>query len=304
MAGSDAVDRPANRFVVVDTPAPFVRRLTFTNPGKKNALSQPLRSELYAELIVSDKDPGTRVTIIRGGGELFSAGYDLKEGNKAKDMPFYTSGGHVKGAAATFWPEHVVAGHFFMWDLAKPVIASVHGFCLAGGTELATACDLVYVAEDAQIGYPPTRSISPPDMQWQPWMLGFRQGMYYMLTGDSMTGIEAVKLGFANESVPLSELDAKVLEVAGRVAGVPSDLQMVNKRAVHRQMEAMGIRNGLRTGTELQALATYTRTTQKWLGSLVKQGLSKALSERDAEFGDYRTGKGGNDEAAGKRSKL
>jgi len=93
---------------------PQVRRLTFTNPGKKNALSQPLRTELYAELIVSDKDPETRVTIIRGGGDTFSAGYDLKEGSKSADMPFYTSGGQVPGAASTFWPQHVVAGWVYM----------------------------------------------------------------------------------------------------------------------------------------------------------------------------------------------
>lgn len=302
--GSFDPNRPPNRFVEVDRPAKFVRRLTFTNPGKKNALSQPLRTELYAELIASDKDPETRVTIIRGGGDLFSAGYDLKEGDKVTEMPFYTSGGHIRGAAPSFWPEHVVAGHFFMWDLAKPVIAAVHGFCLAGGTELATACDLVYVAEDAQIGYPPTRSISPPDMQWQPWMLGFRQGMYYMLTGDSMSGTESVKLGFANEAVPSDQLDSRTVEIAERVAITPPDIQMVNKRAVHRQMEAMGIRNGLRAGTELQALATTTLSTRKWLGSISKGGLSKALSERDADFGDYRTGKGGNDEAGATRSKL
>merc|ERR1719487_2497111 len=104
-------ERSGNRFVVVDTPLPHVRRLTFENPGKKNALSQPLRTELYGELIASDKDRDTHVTIIRGGGELFSAGYDLKEADKRQDMPFYTSGGHVRGAASTFWPEHVVAGH-------------------------------------------------------------------------------------------------------------------------------------------------------------------------------------------------
>jgi enoyl-CoA hydratase len=162
--------------------------------------------------------------------------------------------------------------HMFMWDLAKPVIAQVHGYCLAGGTELATACDLVYVADDAKIGYPPTRSISPPDMQWQPWMLGFREGMYYMLTGDDMSGTRAAELGFANAAVPESELVAMVLDVAQRVAIVPSDLQMINKRSVHRQMEAMGIRNGLRAGTELQALATYTRTTRDWMGEIAKGG--------------------------------
>src|SRR5207248_9930392 len=73
------------------------------------------------------------------------------------------------------WPRHLVEGWCEMWDYATPIIAQVHGYCLAGGSELATACDLVYVAEDAKIGYPPVRTMSPPDMAWQPWMLGMRR---------------------------------------------------------------------------------------------------------------------------------
>ena len=85
-----------------------------------------------------------------------------------------------------------------IWDLAKPVIAQVHGYCLAGGTELATACDLVYVADNAEIGYPVVRSMSPPDNQFFPWLLGMRNAMEMMLTGESISGKEAVKKGFAN----------------------------------------------------------------------------------------------------------
>jgi enoyl-CoA hydratase len=86
--------------------------------------------------------------------------YDLGM-NNTKGQPYYTAGGIGS------WPRHVVEGSFRIWDIAKPVIAQVHGYCLAGASELATACDLVYVAEDAHIGYPPVRLISPPDMQFQ-----------------------------------------------------------------------------------------------------------------------------------------
>ena len=82
----------------------------------------------------------------------------------------------------------MVNNWFEMWDMATPIIGQVHGYCLAGGSELATACDLVYVADDAQIGYPPVRLMSPPDMQWQTWMMGLRRGMEALLTGDSMSG--------------------------------------------------------------------------------------------------------------------
>jgi enoyl-CoA hydratase len=200
-----------------------------------------------------------------------------------KDQPFYTAGGLGN------WPRHVVEGFFHMWDMAKPIIAQVHGYCLAGGTELATACDLVYVAEDARIGYPVVRSISPPDNQFYPWIVGLRRAMELMLTGDHMSGLEAVESGFANRAFPEADLEDNVLRIAERVAKVPSDLQQINKRAVHRQMDAMGIRAGIRAGTEMQQLATYTATTQAHLQEL-RKGLTAALSKRDADFGDYRTG--------------
>ena len=147
------------------------------------------------------------VTIIRGAGPSFSAGYDLGGGNEGYEMPFYTPGG--EGA----WPRHVTEGWMSIWDLAKPVIAQVHGYCLAGGSELATGCDLVYMAEDAQMGYPAVR-FGVPDMHFHPWFLGMRKAMEMMLTGDSITGVEAVELGWANAAFPADELDERVLEVA------------------------------------------------------------------------------------------
>ena len=124
--------------------------------------------------------------IVRGAGKCFSAGYDLGGGNEGLDYPFHTAGGDSQ------WPRHVVESWMRIWDLSKPVIAQVHGYCLAGGSELATGCDLVYVAEDAQIGYPVVRSMSPPDNQFFPWLVGMRNAMEMMLTGDAITGSEAV----------------------------------------------------------------------------------------------------------------
>lgn len=267
--------------IIVDDPRPYVRRITLNRPDKRNPLSNELRGELFDALEAADQDAQVRVTIIRGAGSCFSAGYDLGS-DVSQDQPYYTAGGLGN------WPRHVVEGFFRIWDLAKPVIAQVHGYCLAGGTELATACDLVYVADDAKIGYPVVRSISPPDNQFYPWIVGLRRAMELMLTGDHMSGTEAVACGFANRSYAEAELDAQVLAMAERVAKTPSDLQQINKRAVHRQMDAMGIRAGIRAGTELQQLATFTETTRAHLDDL-RRGLTEALSKRDAEFGDYRT---------------
>ena len=175
-----------------------------------------------------------------------------------------------------------------MWDLAKPVIAQVHGYCLAGGTELATACDLVYVAEDAKIGYPVVRSMSPPDNQFFPWMVGMRNAMEMMLTGDAISGSDAERFGFANRAYREEELENEVLKVAEKIAKIPTDIEQMNKRAVHRQMELMGMRAAIRQGTEIQALAFHTQSTRAHFKELAA-GLTDALSKRDGKFGDYRT---------------
>ncbi len=175
-----------------------------------------------------------------------------------------------------------------IWDLAKPVIAQVHGYCLAGGSELATGCDLVYVAEDAKIGYPAVR-FGTPDMQYHAWMFGMRAGMEAMLTGDSFSGVEAAALGWANRAYPVDELENNVLAIASRIAQIPTDVVQINKRTVHRAMETMGIRAAIRSGTELSALATHSATARGFIKDLGETGIADSLTKRDRPFGDYRT---------------
>lgn len=267
-------------YILIDEPQPLVRRITLNRPEKRNALNNQLRTEILQALEEADHDPEVRVSIVRGAGVCFSAGYDLG-GNNTEGQPYYTASG------AGQWARHVIEGSFRVWDLAKPVIAQVHGYCLAGGSELATACDLVYVAEDAQIGYPPVRLMSPPDMQFHPWLMGMRDAMEMMLTGDAISGIEAARKGFANRAFPAAKLETHVLEIAERVAKIPPELQQINKRSVHRAMEIMGVRAAIRAGTEMQALAFTTQASRAYLKEFGK-GVRQALSLRDKTFGDYR----------------
>jgi len=269
--------------LLIDDPAPGVRRLTMNRPEKRNALNNELRGAILAALQGADTDPEVKVSILRGAGPSFSAGYDLSA-NNAVNQPYYSAGG------AGQWSRHVVDGWFRIWDLAKPVIAQVHGYCLAGGSELATSCDLVYVAEDAQIGYPPTRLMSPPDNQFHPWLLGMRTAMEMFLTGDAITGAEAAAKGFANRAFPVAALEAAVLAIAQRAALVPTAIQQINKRSVHRAMEIMGMRAAIRAGTDLQALAFTTEPSLAYRNQFKRDGGSVRglLSQRDAPFEDYR----------------
>jgi enoyl-CoA hydratase len=272
----------STEILLIDEPAPHVRRLTMNRPEKRNSLIHPLRGAILDALRDADQDPNIHVSIIRGAGPSFSAGYDLANGNEGHELPYYTPPG------STQWPRHVTEGWMSIWDLAKPVIAQVHGYCLAGGSELATGCDLIYIAEDAKMGYPAVR-FGVPDMHFHAWFLGMRRAMEMMVTGDSISGIEAVAEGWANRAFPAAELDAAVIEVATRIAALPPEVVQLNKRVVHRQMDHMGMRAGIRAGTELCGLGTHTKAMADFIGNARTNGLTAALTKRDEQFGDYRT---------------
>ncbi|MDG2026988.1 MAG: enoyl-CoA hydratase-related protein [Acidimicrobiales bacterium] len=279
-SGTDVDDE--HQWVLLDDPIPGIRRITFNRADKRNSLIHPLRGAILGALRDADNDPDVKVSIVRGDGPSFSAGYDLAGGNEGYELPFFTASGEGQ------WPRHVTEGWMSIWDLAKPVIAQVHGYCLAGGSELATCCDLVYVAEDAQMGYPATR-FGVPDMHFHAWFMGMRKAMEMMLTGDSVSGLEAVEYGWANAAFAAEDLSEKVLEVAARVAQTPSDMLQLNKRVVHRQMEVMGMRTGIRQGTELCSLGIHQQSMRDFIGSVQSKGLTATLSERDEPYDDYRT---------------
>jgi enoyl-CoA hydratase len=277
------------KFIIVDQPEKFINRITLNRPEKRNALNNELRGEIFDAIEKADFDPEIRVTIIRGAGTCFSAGYDLGT-DLRRNRPWFTS--PEQGVRTLSWARHVTEGWFRMWDMAKPIIAQVHGYCLAGASELATACDLVYVADDAQIGYPAVRSISPPDLQYPAWVMGMRAAMEFMLTGSSLSGKEAARVGYANRSFPVEKLEEEVIKIAKSVANIPPDLQILNKRSVHQAMEIMGMRNALRAGHPLVSLGNYSKTTEDFVKQMMSgEGLTKAFSDRDGKWGDYRTKK-------------
>ncbi len=265
--------------IVVDHPLEGVARITLNRPDKRNAISTPLRAELLHALEAHDLDDTVRVTVIRGAGACFSAGYDLG-GDLMAEPPFHTAPGDGQ------WARHVTQNWFSFWDLAKPVIAQVHGYAIAGATELAQACDLVYVADDARIDYPIVRVASPPDCEYHMPLLGMRRAMEIMLTGGAMTGVEAAAIGWANRAFPADELEDEVLDVAATVAGVATDLAQINKRMVHRQAEIMGVRAAIRAGSEFQALAGHQASVQAFkadpLGTMKRHNAADA-ARREAK---------------------
>jgi enoyl-CoA hydratase len=232
--------------ILVDEPAAGVRRITLNRPEKRNAIDNAMRGELLAALQQADRDPSARVSIVRGAGPCFSSGYDLKS-DLGAGQPYFTPDVGMQ------WARHVSEGWLSVWDLAKPVVAQIHGYAMAGGLELAGACDLAYAAADARLSHPVLRFAGLPDFGWFPIHLAPRHAMELHLTGREYTGVEAAAVGLVNQAFAPGELEARVLEICARIAQTPAAVVAVNKRYVYTALEARGARSVIRTGGDLQA---------------------------------------------------
>jgi enoyl-CoA hydratase len=233
-------------FILVEEAAPFVRRLTLNRPEKRNALSNALRGELLAALREGDGNDAVRVSIVKGAGPCFSSGYDIKS-DLAADQPYFTPDVGMQ------WAHHVSEGWMSIWDLAKPVIAQIHGYAMAGGLELAGACDLAYAASDARLSHPVLRFAGLPDFPWFPVQMSPRHAMELHLAGREYSGAEAAQVGLVNQAFPAQDLEARVLAIAQTIAETPPAVVAVNKRFVRSAMEHQGARAVIRTGADLQA---------------------------------------------------
>jgi enoyl-CoA hydratase len=268
--------------------------ITLNRPEKLNALSNDLRGELLHALKEAEADRSVGVIVLRANGRAFSAGYDLSPSRAAADdSRFVHPRSRLPDTGTTHpahydWSRHVLLANWTIWELAKPVVAQVHGYCLAGGTELASFCDFRIVADDAQVGYPPVRAMGTMDIMWAPWHLPMTKAREFAYVGDSFSGRDMAAMGWATYAVPATDLAAFTERFARRMANIDNDLLMYSKRSVNRQYEAMGIRSGLMSGTDVEAMSKHRPAAQEWNRRLRDEGLKAALEWRDGPFRDFR----------------
>lgn len=274
-----------------------VARLTLNRPEKRNALSIAVLKEMNTALWEADNDKAVHCVILRGAGKSFCAGYDLTP------MPNQSaSGSH--GEAASYRNGGIYADptidddiwrleagqreRMVLFDMHKPVIAQVHGHCLAGGTDIALLCDMVIASDDAVIGFPPARDLgSLPNQMWV-YNCGPQWAKRLLLTGDTITGAEAAQIGLVLKSVPADLLEAEVEGLATRMAKIDPDLLASNKRIVNLGLELMGARTLQRLSAENDARAHLAPGTAAFRQNAKEKGLKAALAARDADFGDGR----------------
>ncbi|MGH7898720.1 MAG: enoyl-CoA hydratase-related protein [Candidatus Binatia bacterium] len=263
--------------IVYESVEERIVRITLARPEKLNAMSGRLLSEFDRALDEFERDEGASVLIIRGAGRAFSAGYDLKDGGGGGAGPFTITQDR--------WQlRKLVARWQRLWNLPKPTIAQVHGYCLAGATELAGHCDIVFAAENAEFGHPAGRALGViPTLSLWPYLIGIRRTKEFLFTGDSMTAAQALEYGLVNRVVPVDRLEDEVLGYARRVARVPLDMLTLHKAATNRFFELMGIYAAEQSSAELDAIAHQTATAKGEMRRM-REGLKAALAERDRGF--------------------
>jgi enoyl-CoA hydratase len=262
----------ADDAVLLREPTSWGVRLILNRPAKLNAISAELRDSLTAAIAEASADERVRVVVIAGAGRAFCSGYDLSE-----------------AAPPTAWDWRDVLARdveatLAVWSCPKPVIAQVHGYALAGGLELAMACDLIVAAEDAQLGEPEIRFGSAPVTLLMPFLIGQKRTRELLLTGDLIGAAEAERIGLVNRVVPADRLGGAVDELAEKLARVPPDVMAPTKLMLNRAMDAAGFAAAVEMGLDLQSFVNMSATAREFDAIVRRDGLKAALAWRDARY--------------------
>jgi enoyl-CoA hydratase len=256
--------------------------ITLNRPERRNALSSKLLAELHAALLEADDHTPVHCVVLRGAGPHFCAGADLTE-YAANRGEAYRGRSEIDDDVWRL--EQGQRMRIQIFDMHKPVIAQVHGTCIGIGTELAWFCDIVMVADDARIGFPPVRDLgTPPGSMWL-YHCGPQWAKRLLLTGDSLTGKDAVAIGLALKSFPAEQLEQEVMRLAGRMGLVDPHLLSANKRIVNLGLELMGARTAMRIGAEIDARGHLAPKARAFKETMRQHGVKHAFQQRDAAFG-------------------
>jgi len=273
-----------------------VARITLNRPDKRNALSGLMLRELHQALLEADDRRDVNVILLSGAGKDFCAGYDLTDSYGGKgDASSEYDPGQYRSRAGTLdddiWNlERQQDLTLVMLDLHKPLVAKIQGNCLAGGTDLAFSCDIVLAADDAKIGFPAARANGTPPTNLWFYHCGPQWAKRMLFTGDTISGLDAAKIGLVLDAYPADEIDAQADEMVRRIGSVDAEILATHKRVVNMQMELAGAKQSQRYAAELDARAHLSQGPRRarFRQDMAEKGLKEALANRDAPFGKGR----------------
>jgi enoyl-CoA hydratase len=283
-----------------------VARITLNRPDRGNGITPLMPVELAACVERANLDPEVHAIALAGNGSGFCGGYDLVASAEG-DMSGLAGAEALPGSPldpATIGANHApesnwdpvtdyqfmarnVRGFMSLFNSEKPVLCKVHGYCVAGGTDMALCSDLLVVAEDAKIGYPPARVWGSPTTAMWALRLGAMRAKRLLLTGDSLTGAEAAEWGLATEAAPPERLDERFERLLERVARMPINQLVMMKLLVNQTVESQGLRQTQTLGTFFDGIARHTEEGHAFVRRAAESGFREAVRERDEPFGDH-----------------
>src|SRR5688572_5156400 len=263
-----------------------VRSIVLTRAAEYNTITPQLREELAIAIDEADAARDVRVILLRAEGPAFCAGYGL-------DWSTVAQAGESEGQSrwdsvrdmrmmSTF-----VDTYMKLWYCSKPTIAAVHGWCIAGGTDMVLCCDMIVASESAVFGYPPSRVWGTPTTAMWVYRMGLERAKRYLLTGDEIPARTAAEIGLILEAVPDDELDAHATAFAARMARVPTNQLVMLKLLCNQTAENMGLASSRTLGSLFDGIARHTQEGLDFVSRAGEVGFRQAVRERDDPFGDY-----------------
>ncbi len=294
-------DHPAYRTLTYEVDG-RVARLTFNRPAQGNSITPDTPVELADAVERADLVPRVHVIVLSGRGKGFCGGYDLAASAEHLMDGGEGIGGGAQGTvldpvvqmtnhdpAGTWDPmvdyammSRFTRGFASLLHADKPTVAKIHGFCVAGGTDIALHCDQIVIAADAKIGYPPTRVWGVPSAGMWAHRLGDQRAKRLLLTGDCLSGREAAEWGLAIEAPEPDELDERTEILVQRIAAMPLNQLMMVKLALNSALLAQGVQNSQMISTVLDGISRHTREGYAFQQRAASAGFRQAVRERDA----------------------
>ena len=253
--------------------------ITLDRPERLNAITARMAVELAEAVAAANDDPDVRVIVLQGAGRAFCAGYDLKlyaEGGDSHQGPVWDPIADFRGMKAN-------TDHFFsLWRSAKPTVAKVHGYAVAGGSDIALSCDLVVMAEDARIGYMPARVWGCPTTAMWVYRLGAERAKRMLLTGDTIDGTTAAAWGLVLDAVPADELDDAVDRLVERMAGIPINQLVMQKLMINQAYDNMGLQSTQNLAVLFDGITRHSPEGRWFVEFAQQHGFDAAVRWRDA----------------------
>ena len=267
--------------------------ITINRPEKKNTLNDAVIQGVADGVDAGAKSRDVVAIVLRGAGDTLTAGYDLTAGPDAGwQMPY---GAREIEAREGAWDPvrdwqfmgNNVRRFMKIWECPKPVLGQIHGWAIGGATDLVLCCDLLYMAEDAWIGYAPSRIYGTPTTMMWVYRLGLEHAKQFLLTGRAIDAATALRIGLVSEVLPPGELSAHVEAEARRFRHIPANQLALNKLLINQAFENMGLRTTQLFGTLFDGITRHTEEAYRWAESFREKGFRNVIRERDAPWGDY-----------------